>query len=532
MLNPFELFGTRFFGLTTGVKWILVSIFQYVIFPFVLFISTSIVVFYIFKYNADNKNETENKTKSPKIAAYGSQEKIFGFLYPQTLIIAFISIIFISAAYPSWDFSDIKWIWREVEKNVWSEWHTVGYILFVHFCRFFGGSKFGVPVVQTILWIFINNMAFNALYKHTKSKRACNIYLIASCVIFTPTFYLQLMFKDVPFSMCLFAFCVAAADVLISQEPKRLDYIKLAAFAVPAALLRHGSVFPVFITLIVLVFYKTLNKRDKYFSLELPAFAAGAMAAIIFTSGVLSPLILRASSAPSYITYSKPMQMAAAIVASGCDLTESEIETLEKIMPLEEWESCYDKRFSDPASRPWALVGENIYKLNESEYQRAILKLNALFFIKYPVKYTSALLDSASIIWELGRPNGGYEWTPVNGSHVNKHEFEVAFSTIKPTAATNVIINVAQTTQKTPVLRSIFWRGGVWLFLLILAVVLCFHKKESRLFIALLPAVISVLMLFLSIPAQDPRYILPVMEISLFFFIFVFELKKRDIICK
>ncbi len=208
-----------------------------------------------------------------------------------------------------------------------------------------------------------------------------------------------------------------------------------------------------------------------------------------------------------YVKYSVPVSMAGA-VASKETLDAEDIAVLEEIMPLEKWQSCYDKYYADSLSRTWGAIGDDALKLRDKDFQKKILLLNAKFLFKYPVTYLTAYFDMTSIIWEMGTPADGYEWIPVTiySSALDNYP-GLAELQIQSNLSTRIQQNFFGHSDQIPVWSSICWRGGFSIFVLLVCSCLLIKKKRSRELLALLPALLLTGILFLANPSQDPRYI-------------------------
>ena len=73
----------------------------------------------------------------------------------------------------------------------------------------------------------------------------------------------------------------------------------------------------------------------------------------------------------------------------------------------------------------------------------------------------------------------------------------------------------------SPVLLTVYFRGGVWLFILIVSIVSFARVKSGEHILPLIPLLLVMLMLMISCPAQDFRYVLPMMEIGVFLIVLI-----------
>ena len=65
--------------------------------------------------------------------------------------------------------------------------------------------------------------------------------------------------------------------------------------------------------------------------------------------------------------------------------------------------------------------------------------------------------------------------------------------------------------EELSVTHALFQRAGASLFTIFAILLVLFRKKRGALFFACIPVILHNVLLFVTIPAQDPRYALPAM---------------------
>jgi hypothetical protein len=511
-LNPYRYWSGR---LMLGEDYFLGSVFAYIfqftIYPIMLIISMYINTLAILKYA---KNLDLTGVESLK------QKKIDKYIYPQTVAIAGFSIMFVLAAYPYIPIPDADYIYTIALNNIVDEWHTIGYLAFVKACLLIGQTPYLVIIMQMLFLIFVNNKAIDVLYQYTKSIKTCNLYMIASLVIFTPYYFMIFMMKDSMFTTSLFAIGILITEILFSDKIKKSSIIMLTIFSSFASLLRHAGVFSVIIPLVLLMYFFFFKRRHDLYKIAISTLVV--LCTYFFATKILLINILSGTPNPEYVSYTMPMQLAGAVVSSDVILADEDLEVLESITPLVNWKERYNKYFADPLSRDWVDGFYDIYKLNDKKYQSALINLNARFLIRHPIEYIKGLANISSIIWEFGDP-----LDYILMSYSSKSDYYNRFTgEFHHTAATGIVAQLIIATSNMPILRSILWRGGTWMFVLILSVCLLCCYKKTKFLIAVSPVIVMILLLFLSIPAQGTRYILPVISYAIFFIIFSLSGKR------
>lgn len=130
-----------------------------------------------------------------------------------------------------------------------------------------------------------------------------------------------------------------------------------------------------------------------------------------------------------------------------------------------------------------------------------------------------------NMIWEVSQPAdiGAYNVPITPLCKIGQFE-EVTY-----TPAYEVTQRFSEVYADVPLLESMFLRGGISLFFLVIISVVLFIKKNRRYILVFLPSVIYTLLLFFVIPAPDTRYILPILNVAIFVFAVIVGLKEKGL---
>lgn len=416
---------------------------------------------------------------------------------------------------------DVISVWEEVTENHLFDWHPIGYELFCKLCFYIYKSPFTVNVVQSLAWLLLNYEILKFLSEIQPNGKAARIYTAASIFVFTPFLYLQVMMKDIVYSICLVAFTLQLF-ILLTKKAGRKNYVLLALSGLGTALFRHAQMVPVMVTLFILFIFCLKKKKEAVRGILASICAILALYTAIVP--VLSFRILNATPNPAYATYTAPFAMIGAAAANGVTFDEKDTEILEQIMPIEDYAEYYSKYYLDDITRSWGKIGDRVWVFADAvENQglgKELLRINAKLALTHPVIYITALLDASSIIWEIGRPvDSDGEWgvssLTENYDLITYNSF---YSFIKPWTSL---------TSQLPVYRDLCSRGGFALFAIIFSAALLILKKRSRELIAIVPIATVSLLLLITTPAQHTRYILQAIECALLIVPYSFFVKKK-----
>ena len=470
-----------------------------IVFTAFLAIALYILLYTVLSYATGEKNIQEQKLK--KIKYIG--------LYYITIPIVCVSVAYLLGSYTIVEKlnADPAGVWSASAESNWDEWHTIGYLLFT---RIFSMNSTNINIIfvfQCIFWIYICNYAIDILYRRFHSKKICMIYSLITAIIFSPAIYNGFLIKDVIYCMCLLLFVLSFIDALDRKELTLKLAVQIALSGFGVSIFRHAGWVSIFAVLIAWCVYKFIKKQK--FTRVL-AIALVVVCASIFVNNVVSRNILHATENPAYVKYSVPMYMIGAVANKVEDIPKKDVEVMEQVIPLQQWReySASNRYWADTLSRTWGGVGNNIEKLNDPKIGRDIIMLNLKWLFKYPQKYISSAFDITSILWETSRPADGYEWPPITDEAFNK------------TVSTVLMRNFSDTSSGNALLNPFYWRGGLWLFMLILSIVILIIKKLYKYLFAVAVPAIAILLLFISVPSQDPRFILFLIECVPFILIF------------
>ncbi len=472
-----------------------------------------LLLFFAFFQYAVEKKEGSKEASLRKIKYLG----IYVYLVPVVLLI----LAYLWCSFPNYMLADSFMCWDQAVAGEWNDWDPIGYIFFLRLCSEIWDSFWIVRIIQSILYLYICNAALGLLYRLTGSLKACKIYVAISSLVLTPYIYLQLTYKDVLFSMSLFAFSLCLLDCVTKEQVNGKNMAAFTAFGLVMVLFRHGSLVPVLAGAVFLLLVLFLKKRRRD-GFKMAGSLFGILILKFLIVDLLAFQILDAVRNPGYVSYSLPMVLAGGLASdTEVELTEDEKTVMEIITPLEHWRECFadtgNGYWADPIARDWSTIGGAIHKIDEYDLGEPLLRLNFSLFRRYPVKYLTIFFNCNSLVWEMGRPVDGYEWAPVEGTCF---EFANGYPTeeeMPRTAMTNIMLQISNASSRIPVIRSFTWRGGIWTFALLLSGLLLIRKRRLGEVGALLPVIVVLAMLMLAIPAQDPRYVLGGIECGIFF---------------
>lgn len=437
-------------------------------------------------------------------------------------IIAFCVILFLLSAYPGIYHGDGTNVLRNVSAGRWSDWHPITYYLFVYLCMGIIKNPFMVILVQSGLFLFVQYQILVFLQKYTR-KNSCYFYTILILTAGVTTFsYLDVFYKDTPHVIGLLGFSVALLSYVKGKRRKR-DLVLVLAYAFFMACMRHMSILIVFISLVVAVFI-LLKDKQKQGAIRL---LVGALLVCLAFTGLKNLLLITTETEknPSYVSFTIPLHMLGSYAASGESIDAKTEQLMNEIMPVDKWEEGYllNPYLADTLSREGGFMGDNLKKIKDKNLYGDIIAANWRYLCHYPISYLTDFFSINTMVWEMGTPIDGYEWAPTtfvncDSTLVSKFpEYDV-----QHTLATSLLAPAINASKELPIWKMISYRGGFFNFIIICACVsIMIAKDQKRDWIVGLPAFLSGMLLLISIPAQDPRFILPAIAMGCFVLAYV-----------
>ena len=437
------------------------------------------------------------------------------------LWMALLSLCFCAACYPGLLHYDGLSAWKQaIGDQPWSDAHPIAFAALVKLLSLPFENPFAVIVLQTLVWVDLQGYALRLLEREGGS-RACLRYTVLSTGLGLASYvFLGSLLKDVLFSMCLFGFSLTVWSWLRGERGRSL-YARMLLYGLCAACFRHGMIVPVGVTLLAIcaVRFKAQSADKRARRLVVPL----VLALTLGLYGGVHATLMKATGAASneeYNLYTYPIHLMGAYAAEGIGDDEETKALLEQFGTLEQWSEGYqsDPYFADTLSRPWGVFGDAITQVSSRRFGPEFLQANARFFARKPVAYLRALMKINAMVWEIARPDGDAERAivPVADTNPSVKVF-YPHMMMRESALLALLNPVVQAGYDLPLVRTLQYRSGGWLFALLLACYALFSRGEPKVcLLALLPIALLAIIFLCGLPCQETRYILAIQQTAIF----------------
>lgn len=458
------------------------------------------------------KCNVEERVVSSVFSNFGDYKRYF-------YLIAAASLLCILAAYPGQLKSDGYNVWRQIiGESAWSDWHDIGYVFFVWICTRIWENPFMAILGQTLIWIYVNAFILNYLNRY-KGVLSCRIYTIGLFVVGTMFHYMKVLYKDTIFSIALVGFTITLLAYVHGEHSIKI-IIQLIFFGILAASVRHMMIIPVVAGLLAGSIYELSQKQKKNCQRTLIILG---LTVVLFCSVRYSVLqVSNAEENPGYVKYSMPLQMMAAYASTG-EVDEISRGFMEQYLPIEQWADAYqrDNYMSDYIAREWygIITADQLNSI--AEHGTEIIKVNWRFLTQNPKGYLQAFFKQNSLVWRMSEIDG---YPVMLGPAFDNEAYVGEYGENHPELFTdrNYLTQILEPfivmMFSNPLWKSVVWHSGLSLIVMLVSIVFSVRKKKMGYVCALMPVIVVDIMLMLTLPAQDPRYILPTIQVGILYF--------------
>lgn len=410
---------------------------------------------------------------------------------------------------------------QDIINNTLSNWHPYLHTLILKtFYMIFGSVDYFILFRIFIYAAILTNILF---YFYKKGLSLTKIYLIAILFTILPvtSIFLVTMWKDTDFQLALlyltFLIYLIIKDFDYFNQNK-LNYLWLIISLLCVGLFRHNGIIVMFLTVIFLFIY-SLKKHQKLLLLSL-------IFSFILALLVKGPIYnkLKVQDKPANFEIATILHGFNRLIYNDNKINNDAYEYLVDQIPLEIWKVSYDEYNIDLLLH-YQTINIRDKKLDKNKLIKYYFKQ---FFIS-PIELIKDRLYGTDIIWNVSEKDD----VMTSKYIIMYDEFETSYAEeLGIKYSDNIISNIIKKSllflSTNEVLNSLFFRGGIYIDILILIFIYCFFKDKKSLFICLIPFIINLLTLFLAMHHYEYRYIWNVELITLLFIlIFLFDNQKE-----
>ncbi|MBQ7240555.1 MAG: hypothetical protein IJS56_03850 [Bacilli bacterium] len=467
--------------LTSSMKVVFFTIIPLIIIS-TLFINISFLI--------NNKDKLRfNKTKEDKLLV----NKIFK-------VIAIFAILIALSSFKYRDYNDSARLLNWFVNGMWKEWHTIFWQIYVNFCFIIYPCTIIIQLMNTFIYLIVIKKTLNAVNKYY-GRKALIIYTVLSLIFMQPLLYLQVSFKDILFSISLLGVETYLIDFIKNDKVDKKTIIIYTIFAIIFSNVRHLMFIPfIFLSIFVIIYLKKDMIKRKMIGLSVII----VLLVTFFTNGLL-PIFLKAEKNPYYVKYTIPIYQISSFIKDDYKFSDDDSKEIEKYLSFETINDKLEIYNADSVSRYWR-IKNSVDNLEKYDLGPTFLKINFKLFVSHPIQYMKYLWRINSIQFEIADPQNGELLNHITSGRYDDTHIEDYMYLSK---LHMLIYDLTDRLSKTPVLGDILFRGGFYLFMYIVYIVINILNKNKDKILLFIPILVISLMFIISIPSQETRYILP-----------------------
>lgn len=401
----------------------------------------------------------------------------------------------------------------------WTSHHPIYVTIFYGICmdvgKFLGDSGFGLMLIvcfNIIICAIASTMLAKLVYDFIPSKVIFSILILYFGLLPIYPAYIQLAYKDT-ISMAFTTILTVQIARFIQKDGVVSRGYLVAFFIVVLGVIlaRNTGIYLVVPSLLGLVFYYWKAVRVRY----------NLLALLISALVVSKALLLSAAgywgiSQGSYgEILSLPFQQTARYLKEyPNDLTEKEFYALNKVLVVEKFAIAYNPSLSDPL--------KGLMKSQDKEDIENYLLAWWSMFLRHPSVYISAMInhtydyfffDGMSKVYGVELPT--YKLgVSVEGPNFGTYDYEFLFNDQVRSFINNYYSR--ELWRRIPIV-GLLYHAGVYSVMLLLALFYALRKKNFRLTLMFMPAIMSLLFCLASPVNGSVRYILPLFSLFPFY---------------
>ena len=415
---------------------------------------------------------------------------------------------------------------HQIASGRYTNWHPFFHTFIEMILYKIYSSPISVGIFQiltfSIIWMVIckyfrnNDESINlADIKSDREFIIQSIITLIICLIPINAIYSITLWKDVLFSYALLFLCFLI-KVLIDKKCKvSIKFIVLMGFVMACvAQLRLNGIYVIVPLLIILAYYLYRHDKTEKFFVKLPVIA------IIFILLIASlNAVYNVEDNAKDATLAKTTHMLANYdLYHKLDAKDS--AKFHELINEKTVKDRYNTFFTDPVRNA---ANESVFEANKGEYIGMAVK----YSLQDPIHFIKYMLSSSELTWDItrdsywqGKPyyiekNGPLLESSRNNYFKSYHttpvaDYENVSSVNEGTGLFNLLNSFVYNARTNIVMDTLFESPALYMFLSILAMAGIYYLTKSKnIILVYLPNLFNILVVFVSIPTQDNRYLYP-----------------------
>ncbi len=382
-------------------------------------------------------------------------------------------------------------------------WHPIGHTLFIGLLLRIWDNYAVITAFQIIFFALITSSFYTSLLKSKIKWQLIYITAVIMSAIPSTGINVVTQWKDIPFTVGLLW-----GTLILFKMSLRKDYfirvghiIEFILCLLTISLLRFNGILS-FIVMIIYGFIYAINSGNKVQRVNYSISVAIILAAVFLINNII-PNELEAVPNPPGMKLRPIYQGLAAIYVNGAeeDLSIKSRKLTESVSTPQQMRDYYNPYFADTISGNTPQFLNNLSKISSGD----AIKMYIEAAIIHPEVVIGDKFNLATTMWSVTKDPFSYNnaYTTI----IQKEMIEVFKVQRFNNRITGLIEKIAgDTFNENYLLNTLVWRTGFYLALelILLLYLIIMRDKRISLFI---PLICNAFIVFLTMPAQDYRYL-------------------------
>ena len=405
-----------------------------------------------------------------------------------------VGIIYLLVFYPGNVPNDTMWQWSQATKFQFDDWHPVMHSMLMAFLMRVWHTPACIALFQIICLSITLGYSAYTLEKINAPKVFIWVWLGIIAIFPINGIYSVTILKDTMFNIWFMFFSIILFNIYI-YSGKWLDNKKnIMVFFIAimgTLLMRHNGIYILLIFLPIYLFCQKVNRKKIAI-----IFSLSFIVYFIITIPIYK--LLNVTPGLESEKYSVPVNVMAAIVKDGNNVTDEQKKQISDIMPIEIWKDKYNPILADPIKSELR-QHQSKYLENKVGFFTLLTKLS----IQNPKQALKGYAAITNICWNISdRSSIVRAYIGISPVRTELKNDKSLVSSSKMPQLKNVLISCINWKR-----FDIVWRPALYFFIVVFCSIILILKKGFKSIAFLIPFYLNIILFMLTIPAQTFRYL-------------------------
>lgn len=384
----------------------------------------------------------------------------------------------------------------------YNTWHPIGHTLLIGLLLKIWHNFAILTIFQIVFFAFVTSRFYETLIRY--GIGLLPVYALAVLITLMPNTGINVvtLWKDIPYTAALLwgTNIILLMCLTTDYFSKKRHVLEFVVCTLAICLFRYNGILT-FLLMVVFGMFYIVRYREREKSINFVVSVVLILGMVFFVNVVI-PAQLNADPNPPAMKLRTIYQGLGAVYFAGCETTldAKTREVVESVATPKQLKELYNAYFADIYSNNIPRFLNNLSKVSTGE----AIKLYISTMRQYPDIVLGDKFNLAIMIWSVTKDPFSYN---NNYTTAIEPEMQSVFGVERDAnVLTNKVNTYAKETTNQYLTNTFVWRIGFWLALTIILLLELIIKRDRRVLLYI-PLVSNAVVVFLTMPAQDYRYV-------------------------